>query len=193
MRTGILLSILLCLLLLAGGCRTSPPYAAAPPQEEQGVERNHGYALLYATIVSETSVDQVLIIKRPRREVADLLRAIGEFARDAMKRLEQLAEDDPTLGFSEHGLPQAEGRTRDLITSATSNAVILSAGRSFEFTILLTQHEALNYIAHLAKAVKELDDVETRRELLDSISTDAEKLHGQVIELMKSAYVSAPE
>lgn len=167
-------------------CRTAAPYAAQPPADDEGVELNHGYALLYATIESETDVAQVMMIKNPRPEVADLLRNITEFAKAARDRLRALAADDPALGFDQHGLPHAEARTRDLITQSTSQRVMMSAGRRFEYTILLTQREALTYIVHLAETLREMDEDERRRAWLETLRSEAILLYQRTDQLLCS-------
>ncbi len=180
-------------LLSLTACQSTRPYAASPPTDEDGRERNHGYALLYATIESEAQVDQVLMIKNPRDEVKELLRRIGEFARDAQVRLDRFAEDDDALGYDEHGLPHAEAKTRDEIEKSTSRQIITSGGRNFEHRILLTQYEALNYIRHLAGVVAGMDDDESRRELLAEIRESAASLLEEVLELLRDPYVNAGE
>lgn len=181
--------ILLIASLPLRACQTAPPYAAAPPEHEEGIELNHGYALLYSTIVSETDLAQVLMIKNPRTEVAALLKDITEFAKDARDSLAAAAADDPALGFATHGLPHAEARTRDLITQTTSRRVMMTGGRQFEYTILLTQHEALTYIIHLAEALREMDENEDRRAYLAELRTDAMILHQRVDALLRTGYV----
>jgi hypothetical protein len=168
------------------GCQTARPFAANPPTDPEGIERNYGYALLYATIDDETRVDQVLMIKNPRAEVRDLLREITQFAKDAKEQLDALAEADDTLGYDEHGLPYAEAKTRDLITASTSRTIMFSAGHAFEINILSTQYEALNYITHLAHALREMDDDEDRRAFLTELAASAKSLHDRVVELLHS-------
>lgn len=173
-----------CMTLFAG-CQSARPYATSPPQDEDGLERNFGYALLYGTIESEAQVDQVLMIKQPRSEVAEVLRQIGEFAREARDELCELAKRDETLGYDTHGLPFAEARTRDLITRSTTNSILLSSGRAFELNILMTQREALNYIVHLAQALRELDEDDDRAESLSGIEANASSLLNRVHELLQ--------
>jgi len=182
LRQLIAVSLLLALLI---GCQTARPYAAAPPTDEAGVERNHGYALLYSTIESETQVDQVMMVKRPRPEVAELLREIAGFAKAQREQLDALAVADDSLGYDIHGLPYVEAKTRDLITATTTRSIMLSGGKAFEFNILLTQHEALSYIKHLARALHEMDDDPDRQAFLKSLADEAGVLHERVITLMR--------
>lgn len=193
MLTRLFISILLAMPVLLTACQTPRPYAAKPPSDTLGVERNHGYALLYQTIESETKVAQVLTIKRPRPEVADLLRDISAMARDAQDRLVAFAELDDALGYDDHGLPYIEGRTRDLITATTTSAILFNSRRTFEYFMLKSQHEALSYIMHLAQALRELDDDQARQAYLGELAEQAKELHERVVALLKRPYLDAHE
>ena len=177
------------ILALLTACETTRPYAASPPQEQGGIDRNHGYALLYATIESEARVDQVLMIKNPREEVRDLLKEIGDFARQTREMMNEWAEQDDSLGFDEHGLPWVEARTRDAIEQSTGRQIMTAGGRRFEHRILLTQYEALNYIHHLADVLRELDEDEHRLEELDTLAEAVRKLLDRVITLLRAPFV----
>jgi hypothetical protein len=168
------------------GCHSARPYAAAPPRDTEGIERNHGYALLYATIEDETRVDQVLMIKQPRTEVAELLRDIAGFARNAKQQLDEFANTDESLGYDQHGLPHVEAKSRDLTAQTTTRAVMRSTGRDFEITILLTQHEALSYITHIARALREMDEDDNRRAFLADLADESRSLHERAIKLMQA-------
>jgi len=188
-RHSTLLVICLGVLVLPlAACETTRPYASSPPQDQSGIDRNHGYALLYATIESEARVDQVLMIKNPREEVRDLLKEIGEFARETRDVLNEWAEQDDSLGYDEHGLPWVEARTRDAIERSTSREIIAAGGRLFEHRILLTQYEALNYIHHLIDVLRELDEDEHRLEKLKAMADDARSLLERVVNLLRTPY-----
>jgi hypothetical protein len=181
--TFIMLALLMFILV---GCHTARPYSTAPPRDAEGIERNYGFALLYATIEDETRVDQVLMIKQPRAEVAELLRDITSFAKTAKQQLDEFANQDETLGYDQHGLPHVEAKSRDLTARTTTRAVMRSTGRDFEITILLTQHEALSYIKHISRALREMDDDEDRRAFLAELADGADSLHDRVRNLIAS-------
>ncbi|MCC5828325.1 MAG: hypothetical protein JJU36_02650 [Phycisphaeraceae bacterium] len=171
-------------LVFCCACQPNRPYAADPPRDDQGQQRNHGYALLYSTVNSLAGVDRVLFIKRPREEVREFLRAVAGFATDARNHLQELGDTDATLGMDDHGLPHAEARARDMIASATGRTIMAAGGESFELQILLTQYESLKYIRHLARAVAELDDEESRKQWLGELADRASELYDEVIDLL---------
>ncbi len=172
-----------------GAARTDAPVAG----DSATVVRDQGYALLYTTIGEECDVDKVLIIKRPAAPVADLIKAIGQFSRDAKGAIEGLAKEDPAIELNNQGLPEVETKTRDAISSATSKQIIFNGGKEFEFRILLTQHEALNYIGHLAGVLAAQEPRENRRQFLTQLAKRSGELHERVLAQLKGPYVGPPK
>src|SRR5690606_34463964 len=101
------------------------------------------------------------------------------------EKLDAIAKADGSITLDDDGLPMAETLSRGSIRGDTSRQVLFSAGRNFEFNILLTQHEALNYIHHMAGVLGEQDTDESRRKLCTEVADKAEKLHERVIALLK--------
>jgi hypothetical protein len=163
------------------------------PGSPESVAIEQGYALLYSTINSEAKVDQVLMIKNPDPQVEELLKAIGRFARDAKERLQDFANGEPPIDLDNDGLPELEKKTRTSISSATSKQVVFSGGEKFQFRILLTQHEALNYITHLSESLSRQEGIQTRKEYLDMLSKQSKALHDRVIALLQTSEVDQPK
>jgi hypothetical protein len=190
--TRTLLALLPILLLAAcAGTRTDTAAPTASTTDAATLDRNHGYALLYSTISDECAVDRVLIIKRPAAPVADAIKRIGEFSRTTKTALENLAKEDPPIALQDPGLPAAESRTREAIDSATSKQIIFHGGKDLEFRLLLTQHEALNYIHYLATTLETMEPRDNRKRHLAQIAKESETLHDQVLALMKTPYTGA--
>lgn len=183
--------VLLFPALLLGSCQSSGRSKSTDRAESDSTTRDQGYALLYSTISEECGVDNVLMIKSPAAPVGDLLKAIGQFSRDAKSTLESLAKEDPAIALNNQGLPEVESKTRDAISSATSRQIIFHGGKDFEFRILLTQHEALNYITHLAASLADQDPRDNRKRYLAQLSKKSGALHEQVLTLLKTPYVGA--
>jgi hypothetical protein len=190
--------LLIAAVLLLGACHSgsqarTPRETPATATDTATLDRNHGYALLYGTISDESDVDKVLIIKNPSTPVKDVIKAIGEFARTSKTGIENLAKEDPPIALEDAGLPIAETKTREAISKATSSQIILHGSKELEFRLLLTQHEALNYINHLAKTTADLEPRENRKTFLTGVAKDAASLHERVLTLMKTPYVGAPK
>jgi len=155
--------------------------------------RDQGYGLLYSTISDECGVDKVLVIKNPAPQVAELIKAIGQFARDTRRTLRSLAKEEPAIDLDNQGLPETETNTRAAISSATSGQILFSRGKELEFRLLLTQHEALNYITHLAGTLADQDPRENRKRFLEQLSKQSDALHERVLAQLKAPYVDQPK
>ena len=103
--------------------------------------------------------------------------------------IKNLAKEDPAISLENQGLPQTEMDTRAAISSATSKKILFTGGKELEFRLLLTQHEALNYIAFTASAIAERDPRENRKRFLTQLSKEAAALHDRVIDLLETPYV----
>ncbi len=191
-RRSISIVLLLPAVFLAA-CQSSPGPDATQPADTAALSRDHGYALLYSTIGEECDVDKVLIIKSPAPQVVELIKAIGQFSRNTKATLELLAKEDPAIALDKQGLPEVESKTRDAISSATSKRILFSGGKELEFRLLLTQHEALNYITHLAGSVCDQDPRDNRKRYLSQLAKESDALHERVLMQLKSPYIGQPK
>jgi len=182
-------AMLLMPVLLLTACQATQSRTSGHRIDASTIARNQGYALLYSTIEDESRLDQTLIIKDPSPQVAELLKDIARFAGNAKQALQSHAATDPSLDLKSDGLPEVETKTRKAISGSTTKQVLFSGGREFEFTILLTQHEALNYITHLAAVLAKQDSDETRKTYLNNLAKESGVLHDRVIALMKASYI----
>ena len=62
--------------------------------------------------------------------------------------------------------------------------MLKSSGEKFELTLLLTQVQALNYGAHLAKVARDNDFQADRARVLAAMSDELQKLHDEVFARM---------
>lgn len=192
-RRAVSIVVLLTPSMLLAACQCFMHCGSNKPAGSADLVRNQGYALLYSTINDESQVDQVLIIKDPNPQVTELIKAIGQFSSDAKNKLQAFAKEDPTLGLDNQGLPEVETKTRSAISSATSKQIVFSGGKEFEFRILLTQHEALNYITHLAATISKQETLEARKRYLAHLAEESSALHERVIAQLQAPYVGQPK
>lgn len=185
--------ILLACVLFLPACQCIWQSDANTLESTDALVINHGYALLYATLNDESGVDRILIIKSATPEVAQLLKEIALFSSVTKKRLEGFAGEDPAIVLDSQGLPRMEINTRDAISDATSKQIVASSGRDFEFRILLTQHDALNYITHLAQTLSKHDTLDSRKQYLAQIAKASNALHEKVIAQLKTPYMGQPK
>jgi hypothetical protein len=175
-------------MVLLAGCQGVMPINARSSTDAMTL-RDQGYALLYSVLSDESKVDKVLLVKNPNPQVAELLKAIARFADDGKSKLEAMSKEDPTFNLGNDGLPEMETRTRDAISSATSRQILFSGGAEFEFNILLAQHQALNYITHLAGTLSDEASRDDRKQYFSQLAEQANVLHARVMDQLKTPYV----
>lgn len=163
------------------GCRSEGAANGPFPPDQAALARDQGYAILYATIKDESRVDGLLIVKGPSPPVAETVKAIAEFSRSTKERLETLAKEAPPLDLEHQGLPPAESETRKSISSATAKSLLSSRGGELDLRLLLTQHEALKYVSHLAITLSEHEPNASRAEYLKKLAGEARVLDERVV------------
>ncbi len=178
--------------LLVAGCATKPTSSTAPPAAEDSrlAIRNQGYSLLYQLMSDEKDVSKILIIKKEKSDVGDLVKKIADTCGAAAKQMEAFTKADPHLHNKMDGLPTAEKETRDLIGKTRAKELIAKSGEKFELRILLTQSEALTYGAHLAVVVQSHENEPTRQKFLGDLSRQLQELHQSLIDLMHARWQS---
>ena len=106
-------------------------------------------------------------------------------ASDSEKRLESLASNNPDLNLHAVELPQGEKATRDAVAKTEENELLFSFGKKFEFNLLLTQAQALNYGWHLAKIAADNSSRPEEIQEFKAISEAMKKLYDQVTTQMR--------
>ncbi|HEX3889823.1 MAG TPA: hypothetical protein VHX90_03140 [Verrucomicrobiae bacterium] len=166
--------------------KPAPAKSATAIPAEKLQMRNNSVSLLYDLLGNEKNVSKVLIIKGSREELHSLIKAISATAGIATKQLDQLAEKDATLNLRALELPAGEKATRDAISKTKEKELLFSSGENFEFTLLLTQADALSYGWHLAKIAAENSTQPEQVQEFDSVSEAMQGLYKQVVALMRS-------
>jgi hypothetical protein len=181
----------LILVMAAGGCRTSPSTTPPSPQPQpvkksvDPVVRDNSLALLNDLLNDEKNLSKILIIKRNSKELKRLIVDISETSGDGAKMLQSFAKADPSINLKVLGLPPGEVATRKAIAKTKEHLLLHSKDDEFEFQILLTQSEALNYGAHLAKVAAENESNPRRAEELSRLSTHLSQLQVRVLEMLR--------
>ncbi|HUR45068.1 MAG TPA: hypothetical protein VMZ27_04250 [Candidatus Saccharimonadales bacterium] len=149
---------------------------------------SNGYALLYDLMGDEKNVSKLLIIKRERNELKEIVKAISHTAGEAHKQLDAFAKADPSLGLKDKGLPAAEVATRESISKAKAKELLTDKGKDFELQLLLSQNEALTYGQHLALTAALKETSAPRVQFLQSLSRDLGQLRQRVIAMLSAHY-----
>jgi hypothetical protein len=147
--------------------------------------RDNALSLLYDLLGDERNVSKLLIIKRDRRELHDVIKSVSTTADAAHKQLEKLSGEDATLNLKTSALPPGDKATRESESKERAHELLKSSGADFEFKLLLTQAEALAYATHLAKVASENESMPGRAKLLSDISAQLRARHQDVIRLLQ--------
>lgn len=174
-----------CLVAVICGCaqvQHRPP-AQSPPSLDL---RNNAASLLFDLLSDEKNVSKVLIIKRDREQLHQLITKISSVCGDAYKRMAQLADKGQELNLHVKDLPPGEKATREAESKSKEKELLHSSGAEFEFMLLLTQVEALNYGSHLARVAAENSSVPDEAQEFGRISSDLHELYEQTLALLRS-------
>src|SRR6185503_9325050 len=166
LRLGFLISFS----LVAGGCALHQYSEEAPVKAEQSTTDHHGYALLFGLLGDEKDVAKLLVIKRERAELRELIKTISETAARGHRDLENFAKADRSLNLHKQGLPAAESAARASISRVKGKDLLTEGGKEFELQLLLSQSEALTYGAHLAEAVSKAESNPERAKYLRQLA-----------------------
>jgi hypothetical protein len=176
--------LFLCLMAFAHADQ-SPPRLPAGTSEAAAV-RNNAAALLYQLLGDEKDVSKLLIIKRDRRELHQVIKSVASTSDAARKALEKLARGDNTLNLKDTALPPGEKAARASESKTRQGELLHASGADLEFKLLLTQAEALAYAEHLAKVAAQNETVPDRAKIFTTISEQMSALHQQVVSLLRS-------
>jgi hypothetical protein len=129
--------------------------------------RNNALALLDDLLNDEKNVSKILIIKHNSDELGKLIKTISETAGNGAKMLDEFAKSSGGLDLKRTDLPPGEAATRKAISKTKEHLLLSSKDAEFEFQLLLTQSEGLNYGAHLAMVIADSEtDPNGTREFL---------------------------
>jgi hypothetical protein len=133
----------------------------------------------------EKNLSKILIVKRSSDEMAKLVKDISQTARDGAKMLDELAKAEPGINLKETGLPPGEAATRKAISKTKESLLLHSKDTEFEFQLLLSQSEALNYGAHLAMVAAENEPEAGRVRDFLRLSAQLRELHQRVLTMLR--------
>jgi hypothetical protein len=186
------LLVFVCGLAVCTGCRTStqPPEKKNPETTvgTQTPRSGSGYALLFDLMGDEQNVSKLLIVKRERAELNELVKAISKTAGEAHKQLEAFGKADSSLDLKSKELPPAEVAARASISKAKAKELLTDKGKDFELSLLLSQSEALTYAEHLAITIGVREADASRAEFLRKLAVELARLRLNVKSMLAEHY-----
>ena len=181
-------SILICGFCACQSLQHPAPNPEMPVSEKKSsdlVTRNNALALLDDLLNDEKNLSKILIVKRNSDELARLVQNISRTAGGGADLLKSLAKNEPGLNLKATDLPPGETAARKAISKNKEYLLLHSKDAEFEFQLLLTQVEALNYGANLAMvAAEDEPQVNDTREFL-SLGAQLRDLHEQVLGMLR--------
>ena len=164
------------------GCSSTPK----PPSANGGIfrEKNEGYSLLYKLMSDESDVGKIFILKSADDRIGDLVREIGHFCQAAKKQMDDFPKSDNRVEYDVTDLPHMEQRSRDLQADSEAHALLTSSGKDFETRLIFIQAEAMNYAAHISKALAEKEDNPQRKAFLENLSKQSFDYHARLMKLL---------
>jgi hypothetical protein len=148
--------------------------------------RNNAASLLADLLGDEKNVGKLLIIKHGSPETDQLIKTISKTADDGRKQLEELAKVDHALKLDAMQLLPGEKGARDGESKTKEHELLFSSGVKFEFNLLLTQAEALNYGSHLAKVAADNSSAPEAQQEFHSLETSLNNLYERVVARMRA-------
>lgn len=190
---------LLAILLLACammGCKANEvrmPAAASADRPLATTQlqrtRNNSLSLLHEVLGDEQNVSKLLIIKRERSELHDLIKRISQESGAVVKRLETFAKTDRSIDLKRADLPPGERAARDAEAKMMTSQLLHSKGEEFEFHLLLCQAQAVGYARNLARVAASDEPDAARRKEMFAMSEQLEKLHQDVLKMLRKPAV----
>jgi hypothetical protein len=179
--------VLAMLSIFVVGCASLHESSSVAPARSSNTNSD-GYALLFDLLGDERNVSKLLIIKRERPELRDLIRDIAQRCGKAHGRLEQFGRADRGLSLKTNGLPSIEIATRDAIGKTKAKQLLTESGKEFELRLLISQHEALTYASHLAASIAKGETNAQRSQFLRQLSSDLTIMEQRVTSLLLTRY-----
>jgi hypothetical protein len=135
------------------GSRTAVPATITVNSKADIAVRNNALALLQDLLNDEQDVSKVLYLKSASDETSRLLKDISAAAKEYHTKIQAFAEQLPDYDFKKLDLPPGEVAARKAESKTQEHAILHSHGADFEFNILLSQAQALDYGTHLARVI----------------------------------------
>ncbi|HZR20210.1 MAG TPA: hypothetical protein VFE51_23205 [Verrucomicrobiae bacterium] len=178
-------------LLLTGCCATESNSSKTealvePAKAGTAATLNNALDLLHDLLGDEKNLSKVLIIKEASPQLKELVKKISATAKADLKTLEAFQKTGDAPAWGHLGLPSGERATRAAISKSKEHELLHSKDSEFEFQLLLSQAEGLNYGAYLARVAAESDPNTAHASQLSAISRDLAQLRSEVLARLRT-------
>lgn len=157
-----------------------------PGEADPAAVCNNSASLLHDLLGQEKDVSKILLIKKKAPAFEKLIKDISRTAGDGEKRLDQLAKDNPALDLHQMRLPAGEVATREAQSKEQEHTLLGAKDETFEFDLLLTQAQALDYSSHLAGVAAGSCAAPAERDEFRTLQTDLGDLYARSLAQMRA-------
>jgi hypothetical protein len=147
---------------------------------------NNAASLLHDLLGQEKNVSKILLIKKKAPAFEKLIKDISKMADDGEKQLDHFAKDNPAFDLHQMSLPPGEVAAREAQSKAQEHTLLAAKDQTFEFDMLLTQAQALDYGSHLAGVAAENCTIPDGGREFNALETDLNGLYMQVLAEMRA-------
>ena len=146
---------------------------AAPVRaSDSGKDMRDGFFLLHDVCHEESQVHFITIMKTTPPWLVDYVTRISKLADDTLDILDEMEDHDPSLKSDDSPLPPFERAVRASIRDQKRHDLLFGTkDAAFSRALILTQLDASNYIANMAKVLAADDQDDARARKLDKISS----------------------
>ncbi len=143
---------------------------------------------MYNLVSKEKNVSKLLIIKRDSPQLKAIIQKVARDSKQIAQELETLAKQNPPLNLKFAHLPLVEQKTRDLIEKEEGKGLLRTSDKPFEFKLLQSQIEGMNYGSHLAEALLETETNAARRAFLQRAQKTLAGLRDEIYQMVLERY-----
>ena len=169
-------------LLLVTASLLAPPCLADP--DISLARQGQGYFTLEHVLDQQGSVDKLLLIKRPRVAIKNLMKEIAAYSKSTDAQVKRWQAQDPSLAAKESGFPPIEAKARKNTESTLTKQLIFNGGHSFEVRLLVSQVQATDYIIHTMEALQDEERSDARKNQLEKYKKVFESFHDRALALL---------
>jgi hypothetical protein len=134
-------------------------------------EMRDGFFLIHNVCHEESQVHFITMMKTTPSYLVDYVTRISKLADDTLDTLDDMGDHDHALKSDDSPLPAFERAVRASISDEKRHDLLFGTkGPAFSRALILTQLDASNYIANMAKVLAEEDQDDRRASKFDKIS-----------------------
>ena len=152
---------------------------------------SEGYSLLHYAVSEQRWLDEAVLVKRKSEPVSRIVERIAKNARDLEGKLEDMAKRYPAIHLEPPPPSEIEQRARQAQYKGQLKRMLLAEQAEFERQLLLSQHDVLDLLRHLAGVMVEAETDANRRSFWTDVQREFEDEYRDVTRLLEREHFRA--